>query len=84
MTNFSYTLNGENASMLKILNASALAEVEVVYETLPGWQKSTKEVQTFQDLPENAKTFVRFVETTLNIPVKWISTGSDDSLIKCD
>jgi adenylosuccinate synthase len=62
---------------------SDLAQVEVEYVTLPGWEKSTVDVRDFRDLPENAQNYVRFIEKDLDVPVKWIGVGKGrESIIK--
>jgi adenylosuccinate synthase len=39
--------------------------------------------KTFEDLPENAKDYVRFIEKHLGIPVTWIGVGPGrDEIIK--
>jgi adenylosuccinate synthase len=57
--------------------------IEVVYETMPGWQQSIANVRTFCDLPPNAQLYVRKIEQYLQVPVKWIGVGQGrDDIIK--
>lgn len=57
-------------------DADALEKVKVEYVTLPGWKCKTMGTTRFEDLPENAKAYVRFIENGLDgVPVKWIGTG---------
>lgn len=49
-----------------------LADVEVVYETLPGWMEDIDKVKAFEDLPANAKAYVRFIEECVGVPVEWV------------
>lgn len=53
----------------------AVARVEVVYKTFPGWKSSTRKMQNYDDLPENARKYVEFIEAELGIPIKFIGTG---------
>jgi len=69
-----YKLKGKKIDYFPA-NASDLAEVEVEYITLPGWQTSTEGVRQFSDLPENAKKYVEKVEELVKVPVKWIGVG---------
>ncbi|MEM6704619.1 MAG: adenylosuccinate synthase [Acidobacteriota bacterium] len=46
-----------------------------VYETLPGWGQSTVGILREEDLPENARRYVSFIEESLGVPVDLISTG---------
>lgn len=48
---------------------------EPIYETLPGFDEDISKVTTFEDLPENAQNYVRFIEKQLNIPITWIGVG---------
>lgn len=52
-----------------------LAKVEVVYETLPGWQTSIASTTSFEELPENCQKYISFIETFLKVPVEWIGVG---------
>ena len=58
-----------------------LAQVEVIYTTLPGWMQTTTGVTRWNDLPENARRYVEFIENYLRIggksgPLcKYIGTG---------
>lgn len=47
-----------------------LHKVEVQYETLPGWNSNTSGARTFEELPENAQKYVRFIEEYLKVPGK--------------
>jgi len=46
-----------------------------VYEELPGWESDTTGVKTCEDLPENARAYVSFVEERVGVRVKFIGTG---------
>jgi adenylosuccinate synthase len=54
-----------------------LERVEPVYEVLPGWRKEIRGIQDFEDLPKEAKKYVRFVEEALSVPVALIGTGPE-------
>lgn len=55
-------------------NATDLQKVEVVYETLPGWMQSIQGVRTFEELPENARKYVEYVESGIGVKIKWIGS----------
>ncbi|KNC81218.1 adenylosuccinate synthetase isozyme 1 A [Sphaeroforma arctica JP610] len=60
-----------------------LNEVEVEYVTLPGWQTSIKDCRTYDDLPENAKNYLKFIADFLGVPIQWIGVGPKrDSTIR--
>jgi adenylosuccinate synthase len=59
-----------------------LAEVEPVWETLPGWKSSTEGITTFDALPDSARALVAIVERETGIPVSMVGTGpSRDAMV---
>jgi len=56
-------------------NLEVLAEVEVVYETLPGWPEDITAARKFSDLPANAQSYIKRIEQLLNVPISWIGVG---------
>lgn len=59
-------------------SAAQLADVEPVYETLPGWREDLSKCRDFSELPENAVRFVRRVqELCSNVATLMISVGPD-------
>uniref|UniRef100_A0AAQ4RR41 Adenylosuccinate synthetase n=1 Tax=Gasterosteus aculeatus aculeatus TaxID=481459 RepID=A0AAQ4RR41_GASAC len=64
-------------------NQEVLQHVEVQYETLPGWKSDTSAARSFEELPENARNYVRYIEEQVGVPVKWIGVGkSRESIIQ--
>ena len=58
-------------------------KVEVVYETLPGWQQSIATITSFDALPENCKKYIKYIEDFLGVPIQWIGVGPGrDSMLK--
>lgn len=54
-----------------------MEEVEPIYETLPGWQTSTKEIKDFKDLPKNAQKYLQRIETLVGAPISILSVGPE-------
>ena len=52
-----------------------LYNVEVEYETMPGWKTSIEHCETFDSLPDNAKAYVNRIEELVGCHVSWIGTG---------
>ncbi|KAH3672435.1 hypothetical protein WICMUC_004271 [Wickerhamomyces mucosus] len=52
-----------------------LGEVEVVYKTLPGWETDITQIKSYDELPPNAKSYLKFIEDYLNVPIEWVGTG---------
>lgn len=58
-------------------DAEFYEKVEPTYETLAGWSESTIGITKFEDLPENAKIYIKRIEELVGCPVDIISTGPD-------
>jgi adenylosuccinate synthase len=54
---------------------AALERCEPVYETVPGWQKPTLGILSFEDLPVQARDYVRRIEDEIGSTVALVSTG---------
>lgn len=53
-----------------------------VYEEMPGWTESTADVKSLEELPANARAYIKYLENLLGIPVDMLSTGPErDSTI---
>lgn len=72
-----YKLSDGTLSDLPPLAAYEYAKVTPVYETMPGWSESTVGVTKFEELPENAKKYIRRLEELAGVPVAIISTGPE-------
>ena len=53
-----------------------LANVEVVYETLPGWSEDISSARKFQDLPREARHYIARIEEIVKVPIRWIGVGA--------
>ncbi len=56
-----------------------LADVEPVYETLPGWKQDISQIRRFEDLPAEAKNYVKRLETLVGAPIKMVSVSPERS-----
>lgn len=72
-----YKLSDGTLSDLPPLAAYEYSKVTPVYETMPGWSESTVGVTKFEDLPENARKYIRRLEELAGVPVAIISTGPE-------
>jgi adenylosuccinate synthase len=54
-----------------------LSAAEPIYERMPGWSRPTRGVTTFDDLPEEARRYVRRLEAVTGVQCAIVSTGSD-------
>jgi adenylosuccinate synthase len=59
------------------LFADAFADVEPVYEEMPGWKESTIGLTAYGALPANARKYLERLQELAGIPIDIISTGPD-------
>lgn len=52
-------------------------DLECVWEEMPGWTDSTKGIQSYDELPENAKAYIKRLEEVVGTSIDIISTGPD-------
>ena len=69
-----YEVDGVKSKNLSTF-INQLDKVKPVYTTVPGWNSSTVGINTFNDLPNEAKDYMHYLENILSIPIKHISTG---------
>lgn len=76
-----YRINGETVRHYPD-TVERLAQVEPLWETLPGWKSSTEGITSFDALPETARALVGIVERETGIPVSMVGTGpSRDAMV---
>ena len=54
-----------------------LYSAKPVYETYEGWTEDITSVKNFDDLPENAKKYIKAIEKYIQIPITFISVGPE-------
>jgi adenylosuccinate synthase len=57
---------------------------EAIYETIPGWTQPTAGVRKYEDLPAEAKAYIKRIEEITGVPAAVLSTGSarEDTIIR--
>lgn len=48
-----------------------------IYETLKGWEEDITKIKKYEDLPENAKKYIKFIEDYIGVPASIVSVGPD-------
>ncbi|MFP4167350.1 MAG: adenylosuccinate synthase [Desulfonatronovibrionaceae bacterium] len=63
---------------------NGLEKVSPVYTQLPGWEEDISGCRDFGELPENARSYIEFIEKSLGIPAEIISVGPkrDQTIIR--
>jgi adenylosuccinate synthase len=67
----------DGSSMACLTSFDQYDHLEPIYEELPGWSESTFGVKTLDELPENARAYISYIEEKIEAPVDIISTGPD-------
>ena len=52
-----------------------LNQAKPVYTTLPGWKCEIRGIKKYEDLPENCRKYIEFIEKELETPITMISNG---------
>lgn len=52
-----------------------LKKAKPVYEVLPGWECDIRGIKTYEELPENCRKYIEFIEKELEVPVTLVSNG---------
>ncbi|SFM30289.1 adenylosuccinate synthase [Halopseudomonas yangmingensis] len=69
--------NADGAVIEAPTDADSYIGLDPVYEEMPGWSESTLGAQTMEQLPENARAYIRRIEALVGAPIDIISTGPD-------
>lgn len=56
-------------------NTEDLERVEPVYITLPGWMSDTTGIRRLEDLPENAKKYIKTIEDLVGTTIAYVGVG---------
>ncbi len=70
-----YDINGERTETFP--SGDRLDDAKPIYEILPGWKCDIKGIKKYEDLPENCRKYVEYVEKKIGYPITMISTGPD-------
>ena len=52
-----------------------LKRAKPVYTTLPGWKSEIRGITKYEDLPENCRNYIEFIEKELEVPITMVSNG---------
>ena len=56
-------------------NTTQLAKAKPVYEYLPGWKCEIRGIKKYDDLPENCRKYIEFIEKELEVKISMVSNG---------
>jgi len=70
---------GEAEQATPPVGAEAFEVCEPVYEDMPGWKESTVGIKSYDELPANARAYLKRIEEVTGAPIDIISTGPERS-----
>ena len=68
-----YDVDGEITTDFPTTNK--LKKAKPIYETLPGWKSDIRGIKKYEDLPENCKKYIEFIEERIGFPITMVSNG---------
>ena len=68
-----YEIDGKVTTEFPV--TSKLEEAKPVLEVLPGWKCDIRGIRKYEDLPENCRRYVEFVEEKIGSPITMVSNG---------
>lgn len=68
-----YEIDGEVSTDFP--TTAQLEKAKPVLEKLPGWKSDIRGIRKYEDLPENCKKYIEFVEEHIGFPITMISNG---------
>lgn len=69
-----YELNGQTTGKFP-LESIDVAKVQPIYKTFKGWNRSTRNISSFEDLPDNARKYILYIENYTGVKFNIVSTG---------
>lgn len=68
-----YEINGKVTTDFPVTHM--LDKAKPVLEVLPGWKCDIRGIKKYEDLPENCRKYIEFVEKQIGFPITMISNG---------
>ncbi len=68
-----YEIDGEITEDFPV--TSRLSKAKPVLETLPGWKCDIRGIRKYQELPENCRKYIEFIEDKIGYPITMVSNG---------
>ena len=68
-----YEIDGEVTT--EFPTTAKLEKAKPVLKTLPGWKCDIRGIKKYEDLPENCRKYVEFIEEQIGYPITMVSNG---------
>lgn len=68
-----YEIDGEVTTEFPTTNL--LEKAKPVFKVLPGWKCDIRGIKNYEELPENCRNYVEFIEEQIGFPITMVSNG---------
>ena len=68
-----YEIGGEVTTDFPV--TCKLEKAKPVLKTLPGWKSDIRGIKRYEDLPENCRNYIEFIEAQIEYPITMVSNG---------
>ena len=68
-----YEIDGEVVT--EFPSTVKLEKAKPVFEVLPGWKCDIRGIRKYEDLPENCRKYIEFIEEKIGFPITMVSNG---------
>lgn len=68
-----YEIDGEVTTDFPV--TYKLERAKPVLKTLPGWKSDIRGIKKYEDLPENCRNYIEFIEAQIEYPITMVSNG---------
>ena len=68
-----YDIDGEVTTEFPVTHL--LDKAKPVFETLPGWKCDIRGIKNYDELPENCRKYIEFIEEKIGYPITMVSNG---------
>ena len=68
-----YEIDGEVTKEFPV--TTKLKKAKPVYVKLPGWKSEIRGITKYEDLPENCRNYIEFIEKEIGFPITMVSNG---------
>ena len=74
-----YEVDGKTVTQFP--STPTLNRCKPVLETIPGWKTDIRGITDYNELPENCRRYVEYIEAQIGVPIRMVSTGPKRSEI---
>ena len=75
-----YEIDGEVTTDFPV--TAKLEKAKPVFKKLPGWKCEIRGIKNYEELPENCRNYIEFIESQIGYPITMVSNGpSRDDII---